>query len=285
MHINTNTCSLVHLKIGHVLQAATDNMIHVNEAKHSIFVDGYTINKSLCNLINMSVNLCKFPSALKKAEICPIYKKGNNLDVSNYRPVSILPGISKVFERVMVNQLSNYFNDIFSPILSGFRKQHSCETVLLRMIENIKLSLEKGKIVIMILMDLSRAFDCIPYKLFISKLRAYGLSINACNYIMNYYINRQQCVKLGKNRSEWLFVNKGSAQGSLMGPISYNMFANDMMFILDNDIDIYNYADDNSLLCAGSDYENVKHKLLHNVNKVVEWFQGNHMKVKIIVVQ
>ena len=101
-------------------------------------------------------------------------------------------------------------------------------------------------------------------------LRAYGLSINACNYIMNYYINRQQCVKLGKNRSEWLFVNKGSAQGSLMGPISYNLFANDMMFILDNDIDIYNYADDNSLLCAGSDYENVKHKLLHNVNKVVE---------------
>ena len=119
----------------------------------------------------------------------------------------------------------------------------------------------------------------VPYKLFISKLRAYGLSINACNYIMNYYINRQQCVKLGKNRSEWLFVNKGSAQGSLMGPISYNMFANDMMFMLDNDIDIYNYADDNSLLCAGSGSENVKHKLLHNVNKVVECFQGNHMKV------
>ena len=87
---------------------------------------------------------------------------------------------------------------------------------------------------------------------------------------MNYYINRQQ----------YLFVNKCSAQGSLMGPISYNMFANDMMFILDDDIDIYNYADVNSLLCfSGSDYVSVKHKLLHNVNKVVEWFQGNHMKV------
>ena len=72
----------------------------------------------------------------------------------------------------MVNQLSKYFNDIFSPVISGFRKQHtcSCETVLLRMIENIKLSLDKGQIVIMILMDLSRAFDCIPYRLFISKL-------------------------------------------------------------------------------------------------------------------
>ena len=86
-------------------------------------------------------------------------------------------------------------------------------------------------------------------------------------------------MKLGTNRSEWLFVNKGSAQGSLMGPIPYNMFANDMMFILDDDIDIYYYADDNSLLYSGSNYENVKHKLLHKVNKVVEWLQGNHMKV------
>ena len=96
----------------------------------------------------------------------------------------------------MVNHLSTYFNDIFSPISSGFRKQHSCETVLLRMIENIKLSLEKCQIVIMILIDLSRAFDCIPYKLFISKLRAYGLSINACNYIVNYYIKRQQMCEI-----------------------------------------------------------------------------------------
>ena len=143
------------------------------------------------------------------------------------------------------------------------------------MFENIKLSLEKSQIVIMILMDLSRALDCIPYKLFISKLRAYGLSINACSYIhvLNCYLNSQQCGKLGKIRSEWF------SAGVPHGPISYSMFANYMMFLLDDDIDIHNYADDNSLLCSGSDYENVKRTLLHNVNKVVAWFHGNHMKV------
>ena len=94
----------------------------------------------------MSVNICKFPSALKKAEICPIYKK---VIISMYQITD-----QSVLECVMVNQLSNYFSRIFNPILSGFRKQHSCETVLLRVIENIKLSLEKGQIVIMILMDL-----------------------------------------------------------------------------------------------------------------------------------
>ena len=74
----------------------------------------------------MSIKICKFPNALKYAELCPIFKKGSNLDVSNYRPVSILPSVSKIFEREIVNQLYMYFNPIFNPRLSGFRKQHSC---------------------------------------------------------------------------------------------------------------------------------------------------------------
>ena len=227
----------------------------------------------------MSIKICKFPNALKYAELCPILKKGSNLDVSNYRPVSILPSVSKIFEREIVNQLYMYFNPIFNPRLSGFRKQHSCETVLLEMIENIKISLDKGKVVCVLLMDLSRAFDCIPYKLFISKLRAYGLSQHACNYVLSYYCARQQRVKIGKFKSEWMTVNKGCAQGSLMGPLSYNLFSNDMLYILDNDVDIYNYADDNSLVCSGYDYDDVKSKLLSNVNKVIKWFESNHMKV------
>ena len=91
---------------------------------------------SVCHLMNMSINSSKFPNALKLAEICPVLKKGNNLEVNNYRPVSILNSMSKIFERVIVNQLTDYFNNVCSIFLSGFRQQHSCETVLLRMIEN-----------------------------------------------------------------------------------------------------------------------------------------------------
>ena len=128
-------------------------------------------------------------------------------------------------------------------------------------------------------MDLSRALDCIPYKLFLSKLRAYGFSHSACELFLSYYRNSKQRVKLGNCRSEWEYVYKGSAQGSLMGPQSYNMFTNDMLFILDDDVDIYNYADDNTYVCSGSDYDSVKHTLLQNVNNVISWFKNNNMKV------
>ena len=230
-------------------------------------------------MINHSFISGKFPNDLKCADVCPIYKKGNALDVKNFRPVSILPSMSKLFEREMVNQLSSYFDNIFHNVISGFRKKHSCETVLLRMIENIKSALDQGKIACVMLMDLSRAFDCIPYKLFISKLKSYGLSPDACALVLNYYCCRKQRVKLGNTCSEWDNVIKGSAQGSLMGPLSYNMFSNDMIYIIDDDIDIYNYADDNTLVCSGYVYEDVKEKLLLNANKVTGWFENNFMKV------
>ena len=160
----------------------------------------------------MSFKLCNFPKVLKCAEISPIYKKGNNMDVSNYRPVSILPIMSKIYEKEMVRQLLSYFENIFSQFISGFRPPHSCETVLLRMVENIKLSLDQGQIVSAIITDLSRAFDSIPYKLFVSKLHDYGLSMSACELMFNYYSNRKQRVKMGNSTSEWQSVYKGSAQ-------------------------------------------------------------------------
>ena len=122
----------------------------------------------LCFILNMCFTSGMFPDVLKQAEICPIFKKGDAMNVCNYRPVSILPIVSKIYEKEMVRQLENYFEDIPSPYISGFRKTHSCETVLIRMVEHIKKSLDNGKIVCAILMDLSKAFDCISHKLLIA---------------------------------------------------------------------------------------------------------------------
>jgi hypothetical protein len=235
---------------------------------------------SICDMINMSFTTCSFPNSLKCAEISPILKKGNALEISNYRPVSVLPNISKIFEQEMVSQLSVYFEDIFHQYVSGFRKRHSCETILLRMVENIKKDLDDGKVVCLLLMDLSRAFDSIPYKLLISKLHAYGLSISACQLMLNYYSGRKQRVKLGCNNvSDWRSIYKGSAQGSIIGPLSYNMFSNDIFMILDDDVDMFGYADDKSLKSSGYDLKEAEKNLLHNVNNIVSWFKQNNMKV------
>ena len=109
-----------------------------------------------------------FPDILKQAEICPIFKKGDAMNVCNYRPVSILglPIVSKTYEKEMVCQLENYSEDILSPYISGSRKTHSCETVLIRMVEHITKLLDHGKIVCAVLMDLSKAFYCISHKLY-----------------------------------------------------------------------------------------------------------------------
>ena len=126
------------------------------------------------------------------------------------------------------------------------------------MVEDIKQHLDDGNVVCALQTDLSHAFDCIPHKLFIFKLYAYGFSISACVLIFNYYYGRKQRVKIGDNTSEWQFVYKGSAQGTIIGPISYNIFINDIR-------QVYNYADDNLFMSSGYDYAEAVDKLAKNV--------------------
>lgn len=111
----------------------------------------------------MSIRSSTFPTALKMAEVVPIFKKGDNMDKTNYRPVSILPSISKIFEQALLNQLSTYFDTIFSPHLSGFRKGHGCQNVLMDLVENCKDASDQNMYTGAILMDLSKAFDCLPH--------------------------------------------------------------------------------------------------------------------------
>ena len=126
----------------------------------------------LCNIINMCINSCTFPVPLKKAEIVPLFKKGDNHKKENYRPVSILPCISKIFESVLLDQLSRYFESFLSDYVSGFRKQHSCQSVLLRFVEYVKQHMENNEVTGVVLTDLSKAFDCLPHDLLIAKMHA-----------------------------------------------------------------------------------------------------------------
>ncbi len=237
----------------------------------------------MCYPVSYLLNMCFtqgiFPSTLKYANVSPIYKKGNSMDVCNYRPVSVLPSMSKIFESVIIDQLSSYFDNKFNPCVSGFRKGYSCETVLVHMIESIKCSLDQGKIVCAVMMDLSRAFDCVPHKLLIAKFRSYGISLSACDVITSYLKNRKQRVKIGTHKSDWMSVHKGSAQGSLFGPFSYNVLSNDMFELLDSDVEIYNYADDNTIVCAGKNIGDIKVKLTSNINRLIKWYHENNMKI------
>ena len=132
------------------------------------------------NLINTSLSRNIFADVMKCAEVSPIFKKDDNLLKGNFRPVSILTSISKIYENVLNHQLLGHFYAIFNDLLSAFRKGHSCQSLLLKFVEDMKNALDQKHAVGALFMDLSKAFDCLPHGLLVAKLHAYGLSPAAC---------------------------------------------------------------------------------------------------------
>ena len=193
------------------------------------------------------------------------------LNKANYRPVSTLPCMSKIFEGVLIKQLSTYFEMKFSPHLPGFRKEFSCQSVLLNYVENCKSNLSKKKCYGSLLTDLSKAFHCLPHRLLISKLQAYGVSPGSCMLVTSYLQNRFQRVKIGTSKSDWLQISKGCPQGSLFGPLAYNIFSNDLLLLIKDHCDISIYADDTTASCAGDNVDEVIEKLQNVASIMLTW--------------
>ena len=160
--------------------------------------------------MNMSLSLSCFPHQLKKSETSPLYTGQNNLAPQNYRPLSVLTCSSKIFERGYNDQMGVYLEDVLSTLLSAFRKWHGCHHVLKKLMENSKQALDEGRNVGLILLDLSKAFDCLPHRLLLCKLNAYGISYEACSLIKSYLCQRLQRVKVASARSQWQIMQKMS---------------------------------------------------------------------------
>ena len=218
-----------------------------------------------------------FPDQLKIARVAPIYKKKDPLDKENHRPVSILVAVSKIFERTLAEQLTTFFHDIFDPMLSAFRGGYSCQSTLMALTEEWRAALDKNEHVAAVLMDLSKAFDCLPHKLILEKLRAYGVTNSAVNLLSSYMLDRKQYVQLGGFTSTLLNISKGVPQGSILGPIIFNIFINDIFYFL-NKTKLYNYADDNTLSYSHPDFNILMETLGKESMDLVEWFSINRMK-------
>ena len=171
-------------------------------------------------------------------------KKGKKDIKGNYRPVGIPPNLSKVFEKLMFTQMSQFFQNTFSKYQCGFRKGFSTQHCLLAELEKWKRSIDNGKMFGALLTDLSKVFDCLDHELLIAKLNAYGFSLTALKLVHSYLSNRKQRTKINSSYSSWLEIIFGAPQGSILGPLLFNVFLIDLFFIIEN-TDIASYADDN----------------------------------------
>ena len=233
---------------------------------------------SMTPIINNCLSASIYPDLTKRAEVTPLYKKSDRLSKENYRPLSILTSTSKIFERILCDQIHDYIDNILSPDLSAYRKSYSCNNVLVKCIEDWRKALDNDEKVGCIMIDLSKAFDCLPHGLLIAKLHAYGISSKACELILHYLKNRKQTVKIGNLRSEWLNLKTGVPQGSIFGPLLFNIFINDFLFDLKNSCQVYNYADDNTLSFQHKDISIIKQTLEDASEKAIQWFSNNFMK-------
>ena len=231
-------------------------------------------------IINSSLLSSTYPDSWKLAEVVPIPKEGNYEIASNNRPISLLPILSKVCEKVALNQLTEYLNkyNLLSPCQSGNKRNHSTETININTTDRILKSMDQKKLTALILIDLSKAFDSIDHSILLQKLKAVGVSLSALEWFQSFLTDRRQYVRIGSSTSNPLKITHGVPQGSMLSPLLFSIYTNDLPSAT-KECSLDSYVDDSkvSLSFSIQDISKAKLALEEDLNNVARWCCTNSL--------
>ena len=239
------------------------------------------IGEPLTFLINAFLHEGRFPNHLKRAHVVPKYKSGDIEDPTNYRPISITSALSKVFEKVIQNQIVEFLDDtkLLSPHQFGFRANFSTADALLYATEKIRFDIDNKNVVAAAFLDLSKAFDSISHEILLQKLHNLNFSENSIAMIRSFLKRRLQKVVLETTSSDWIELYQGVPQGTILGPLLFNIYVNSMRYSVSKPCELVQYADDTFIFVSGKKNEDAINLLEKNAKCLVDFFHRHRLNL------
>jgi hypothetical protein len=244
--------------------------------------DGASILKHpITYIINQSIESGIVPTDLKSARVIPLYKKNNKTEACNYRPVSILSAVSKILEKAVYIQLEKFLveNDLLYEHQSGFRSSFSTDSCLIHLFDHIKTQSSRGLFTGMVMLDLQKAFDTVNHDILCSKLSVMG--VESVEWFRSYLSDRNQVVDINNVTSSPLKITCGVPQGSILGPLLFLCYVNDMCTSIDKECKLMLYADDSAILFSHKNPDVISHKLSAALKSCNNWLVDNKLSLHL----
>ena len=241
----------------------------------------YTV-ESLTHIYNLCIKNSIFPEELKIAKVVPLPKSKELSDPNNYRPISLLSIISKPLEKHIHKHLLDYLDEfsLLHPLQSGYRPKHSCQTALLHMTNKWLTNINDSKMTGTVFLDLRKAFDLINHEVLLQKLLLYLKCSKSVAMLRSYLENRQQRVYAHGGFSSTGVLKNGVPQGSVLGPLLFCIFINDLhLDISSPEVDCEMFADDSTLHTAGNDVQEIESRLQKSLTEISTWCKSNSMLI------
>lgn len=238
---------------------------------------GTFIALPLSILINLSLAAGKFPRVLKTAVIKPIYKKGNSEDMTNYRPIALLSILSKIVERVFHNRLKDFLvaTNFLTPHQYGFRQGFSTIDAVSQLVGDVSVGFDNGLPTAAVMLDVSKAFDALNHEILLQKLEYAGVRGLGLSWLTDYLSDRDQRVEFGRSMSQSIATNCGVPQGSILGPLLFSIFVNDIHSAVIHSR-LVQYADDTTIYLTGK-FPEIIGKINDDISGLLKWFSSNKL--------